>query len=79
VSFGTGEHFWTNLFPTQLQVKHKNEIKRFKWAIRFMRWTEVFWALIPLKVSLKMFFFSDEYAGIRPLPDRMSLTYRSRS
>jgi len=61
VSFGTGEHFWTNLFPTQLQVKHKNEIKRFKWAIRFMRWTEVFWALIPLKVSLKMFFFSDEF------------------
>lgn len=61
VSFGTGQHFWTNLFPTELQQKHAGEIKRFKWAIRFMRWTELFWALIPLKVSLKMLFFSDEF------------------
>lgn len=28
-----------------------------------MRWFEVFFALIPIKISLKMFFFSDEWVG----------------
>lgn len=41
VSFGKGEHFWTNAFPTQLLEKHAKEIKRFKWAIKFMRWFEL--------------------------------------
>jgi len=40
--------------------RHASEIKRFKWAMKIMRWTEVFWAVIPIKISLKMFFFSDE-------------------
>lgn len=55
--------FWTNLFPTKMQEKHAGEIRRFKWAIRFMRWTEVFWALIPIKIALKMLFFPDEYVA----------------
>lgn len=55
-----GVQFWTNLFPTELLAKHSNEIKRFKWVIRFMRWFEVLFAVIPIKISLKMFFFSDE-------------------
>lgn len=54
------QQFWTNLFPTELLAKHASEIKRFKWVIRFMRWFEIFFAVIPIKVSLKMFFFSDE-------------------
>ncbi|GAA6058502.1 hypothetical protein JCM10212_006941 [Sporobolomyces blumeae] len=61
VSFGKGEYFWTNAFPTKLVEKHAKEIKRFKWAVKVMRWFEVFFALIPIKVSLKMFFFSDEF------------------
>ena len=42
VSFGKDEHFWTNVFPTQLLEKHAKEIKRFKWAIKIMRWFELF-------------------------------------
>jgi len=52
--------FWTNLFPTELLAKHSREIARFAWAMKVMRWFEIFFALIPIKVSLKMFFFSDE-------------------
>ncbi|GAA5855080.1 hypothetical protein JCM8547_002372 [Rhodosporidiobolus lusitaniae] len=61
VSFGKGDKFWTNSFPTVLVQKHMAEIKRFEWVMKVMRWTELFWALIPIKVSLKMFFFSDEF------------------
>jgi hypothetical protein len=60
VSFGKGEHFWTNVFPSPLVARHQAEIKRFDFAIRFMRWFEVVFALIPIKVSLRLFFFSDE-------------------
>lgn len=52
--------FWTNVFPTKLVEKHQREIKRFNWTLKVMRWFEVFFALIPIKISLKMFFFSDE-------------------
>ena len=52
--------FWTNVFPTKLVEKHQREIKRFNWTLKIMRWFEVFFALIPIKISLKMFFFSDE-------------------
>jgi hypothetical protein len=52
--------FWTNVFPTKLVEKHGREIRRFKSALRIMRALEVFFALIPIKVSLKMFFFSNE-------------------
>lgn len=45
----------------KIHEKHASEIRRFKWAIRFMRWFEVLFAVIPIKVSLKMFFFSDEF------------------
>ncbi|GAA5918300.1 hypothetical protein JCM1841_002157 [Sporobolomyces salmonicolor] len=61
VSFGKGEHFWTNVFPTKLVEKHMKEIKRFKWVVKVMRWFEVFFALLPIKISLKMFFFSNEF------------------
>ena len=61
VSFGKGEYFWTNSFPTKLVEKHQKEIKRFKWAVKVMRWFEVFFAIIPIKVSLKMFMFSDDF------------------
>lgn len=68
VSFGKEGTFWTNLFPTKMQEKHASEIRRFKWAIRFMRWTEVFWALIPIKIALKMLFFSDDFMNFMIYP-----------
>ncbi|BGP12350.1 hypothetical protein JCM10213_006519 [Rhodosporidiobolus nylandii] len=68
VSFGKDDKFWTNVFPTELVAKHASEIKRFKRAMKIMRWTELFWALIPIKVSLKMFFFSDEFMNYMIYP-----------
>jgi hypothetical protein len=52
--------FWTNVFPTKLVERHGSEIKRFKFAMRFIRWFEVLFALVPIKVTLRMFFFSTE-------------------
>jgi hypothetical protein len=52
--------FWTNVFPTHLVQKHQSEIKRFNWAVKVMRWFEVLFAVIPIKISLKIFFFSEE-------------------
>ncbi|GAA5966780.1 hypothetical protein JCM8115_002814 [Rhodotorula mucilaginosa] len=68
VSFGKDDHFWTNVFPTQLLEKHAKEIKRFKWAIKIMRWFELFFALIPIKVTLKMFLFSDDFMNFMIYP-----------
>ncbi|KAJ9123762.1 hypothetical protein QFC24_003536 [Naganishia onofrii] len=68
VSFGKGDKFWTNVFPTKLVEKHQSEIKRFNWALKFMRWFEVFFALIPIKISLKMFFFSEEFMNYMIYP-----------
>ncbi|GAA5827196.1 hypothetical protein JCM11251_001165 [Rhodosporidiobolus azoricus] len=68
VSFGKGDKFWTNVFPTVLVDKHKSEIKRFKYAMKIMRWFEVFFALIPIKISLRMFFFSDEFINYMIMP-----------
>ncbi len=60
VSFGKGESFWTNVFPTPLLEQHAKEIKRFDWMLKFMGWFEVFFLLIPIKVTLKLFGFSNE-------------------
>ncbi|KAI9632138.1 uncharacterized protein MKK02DRAFT_20857 [Dioszegia hungarica] len=61
VSFGKGDNFWTNLYPTNLVAKHQQDIKRFNTAIKWMRKTEVLWALIPIKYSLKMWGLSDDF------------------
>lgn len=61
VSFGKGDKFWTNLFPTQLVQQHQKDIKRFETAIRWMRRLELLFALIPIKISLKMWGLSDEF------------------
>ncbi|KAF9269470.1 FAD/NAD(P)-binding domain-containing protein [Marasmius fiardii PR-910] len=68
VSFGKEETFWTNVFPTSLVQRHAKEIKRFAWAVKVMRWLEIVFAIIPIKVSLKMFFFSDEFINCMIYP-----------
>ncbi|RSH89643.1 hypothetical protein EHS25_002194 [Saitozyma podzolica] len=62
VSFGKGDKFWTNLFPTQLVAKHSSDIKRFETAIRWMRRLQVLFALVPIKVSLKLWGLSEDLA-----------------
>lgn len=68
VSFGKDDTFWTNVFPTQLLARHQKEIKRLAFALKFTRWFEIFFALIPLKYFFKIWMFSDEFANTVGLP-----------
>ncbi|OAL19982.1 hypothetical protein AYO20_11573 [Fonsecaea nubica] len=68
VSFGKDDTFWTNVFPTDLLARHQKEIKRLNFALKFMRWFEIFFALIPMKVFFKLWFFSEEFTNTVALP-----------
>jgi len=65
--------FWTNLFPTKLVDQHQKDIKRFATAIRWMRRLEVFFALIPIRISLKMWGLSDEFINYMVYPRYVDL------
>ncbi|KAF4918960.1 hypothetical protein CGCVW01_v008352 [Colletotrichum viniferum] len=68
VSFGKDEKFWSNVFPTEFMVKHQKEVQRLAFMLKFMRWFEVFFALMPLKILFKLFRFSDEFTNVIGLP-----------
>ncbi|KAK4103704.1 FAD/NAD(P)-binding domain-containing protein, partial [Parathielavia hyrcaniae] len=68
VSFGKDDTFWTNIFPTELLARHQSEIQRFKRVLTLVRWLEIFFALIPIKYLMKMFFFSEEFSNCVVLP-----------
>ena len=68
VSFGQGEFFWTNVFPTQMLAKHAKEVKRFFYMLKIVRWFELFFAILPIKYLVKIFGFSKEFANIVALP-----------
>ncbi|PVH95862.1 FAD/NAD(P)-binding domain-containing protein [Periconia macrospinosa] len=68
VSFGKDDIFWTNVFPTELLARHQKEIRRFVRMLKIVRWLEVFFALIPLKYLMKIFFFSEEFTNTIVLP-----------
>lgn len=68
VSFGKGDTFWSNVYPTKFLAKHEKEVKRLHRMIRFCRMFEIFTALVPMKVILKVFHFSYEFANIVALP-----------
>lgn len=56
------------MFPTELLARHQKEIRRFKTMLKIIRWFELFFALIPVKVLMKMFFFSEEFTNTIVLP-----------
>ncbi|KAK1835730.1 hypothetical protein QBC39DRAFT_297463 [Podospora conica] len=68
VSVGKGDQFWTNVFPTKLMERHRGEIRRFVWMLRVVRWFEVVFALVPIKVLMKLFWFSHEFTNTVALP-----------
>lgn len=68
VSFGKDDTFWTNVFPTELLAKHQKEIRRMVNVLKFMRWFELFFALVPLKLFFKLFLFSDDFINVIALP-----------
>ena len=68
VSFGKGKTFWTNVFPTEVIAKHQSEVRRLNFAIKFARWFEIFFALIPMKIFFKLWMFSEEFTNTVALP-----------
>lgn len=68
VSFGKDETFWSNMFPTNLIVKHQREVRRLVWMLKIMRWFEIIFAILPLKFVFKLFCFSDEFTNAIALP-----------
>ncbi|KAL1701345.1 hypothetical protein EV121DRAFT_263143 [Schizophyllum commune] len=61
VSFGKGDNFWTNVFPTELVARLQKDIARFDTALRWVRRTELLWAVVPIKTFAKIWRFSDEF------------------
>ncbi|CAJ2504985.1 Uu.00g123790.m01.CDS01 [Anthostomella pinea] len=68
VSFGKDDTFWTNVFPTQLLVRHHSEVRRLAAVLKLMRWFEVFFALLPLRIVFRLFMFSEEFTNTVALP-----------
>ncbi|CBX94892.1 similar to flavin-containing amine oxidasedehydrogenase [Plenodomus lingam JN3] len=68
VSFGKDTTFWTNVFPTEILARHQKEIRKFNFMLKVVRWFELFFALIPIKILFKLFFFSDEFTNTVAMP-----------
>ncbi|TRX92399.1 hypothetical protein FHL15_006785 [Xylaria flabelliformis] len=68
VSFGKDDTFWTNMFPTELLARHQKEVARLTTLLKLMRWFEVFFALLPLRLVFKLFSFSEEFTNTVALP-----------
>jgi hypothetical protein len=68
VSFGKDDQFWTNVYPTKMLEKHASEVKRFFYMLKIVRTFEIFFALLPIKYLVKLFWFSTEFANVVALP-----------
>ncbi|PIA93340.1 hypothetical protein CB0940_04944 [Cercospora beticola] len=68
VSFGKGETFWSNVYPTKMLEKHKAEVVRFFRMLKIIRTFEILFALLPIKFLVKIFRFSTEFANAVALP-----------
>ena len=61
ISFGKGDDFWTNVFPTKLVAEFAKDIARFGRALRTIKRLEVVFAVVPVHAMLRMFGFSREF------------------
>lgn len=69
VSFGQGtDSFWTNVFPSQLVDQFSGDIKKFGRVLKIIKWTMPVLGLVPIKVMLRMFFFSKDFGDKMVLP-----------
>ncbi|KPI40475.1 uncharacterized protein AB675_7506 [Cyphellophora attinorum] len=68
VSFGKDKFFWTNVFPTEFIASHQKEVGRLNFVLKFMRYFELLFALVPMKIFFKMFLFSTEFTNVVALP-----------
>lgn len=69
VSFGKGkEGFWTNCFPSNLVDEYSADIKKFGKVLKIIRWTMPIMGIIPIRIMLRMFFFSKGFGDKMVFP-----------
>ena len=62
VAFGQGEDgFWTNCFPSPLVDRFSKDIKKFGKVLKLIKWTMPVLGLVPIRIMLRMFFFSKDF------------------
>ncbi|KAF5879440.1 putative flavin-containing amine protein [Botrytis fragariae] len=62
VAFGKGEDgFWTNCFPSPLVERFSSDIKKFGKVLKIIKWLMPAMGVIPIRIMLKMFFFSKDF------------------
>ncbi|KAG8961509.1 hypothetical protein FRC03_005307 [Tulasnella sp. 419] len=61
ISFGKGDDFWTNVYPTALTREFKDDIKKFGRVLSVIKTLEPIFAFIPVRIMLKMFGFSKDF------------------
>ncbi|KAH9941001.1 FAD/NAD-P-binding domain-containing protein [Amylocystis lapponica] len=61
ISFGKGEDFWTNVFPTELTSKFQADIAKFGRALSVIKTLEPIFAVMPVHAMLKIFNFSTDF------------------
>lgn len=69
VSFGQGKDgFWTNVFPSQLVDQYSSDIKKFGKVLKLIKWTMPVLGIVPIRVMLRMFFFSKDFGDKMVFP-----------
>ncbi|KAL8826790.1 MAG: hypothetical protein Q9170_007270 [Blastenia crenularia] len=69
VSFGQGkDSFWTNAFPSQLVDQFSGDIKKFGKVLKLIKYTMPVLGLIPIRIMLRMFFFSKDFGDKMVFP-----------
>lgn len=61
ISFGKGEDFWTNVFPTELTSKFQADIAKFGRVLSIIKTLEPIFAVMPVHAMLKIFKFSTDF------------------
>ena len=62
VAFGKGpDGFWSNVFPSPLIDQFSSDIKKFGKVLKLIKWTMPILGLVPIRVMLRMFFFSKDF------------------
>ena len=62
VAFGQGKDaFWTNCFPSVLVERFSGDIKKFGKVLKIIKWTMPVLGLVPIRVMLRLFFFSKDF------------------
>jgi phytoene dehydrogenase-like protein len=59
IAFGRGKDgFWSNVFPSQLVQEFRRDIRKFGKVLKIIGWLEIVFALVPVWLLMRLFFFS---------------------